>query len=192
MSDLRIKDGGGSGSAALVDTGRLQTDAVIESSFHRLSEEGFGWTLSMPKKTLTTTGGQVLWAAANDLPLHIFGIHVGWNGGSTNHNRMVELEVRFQSTVPTALNTELLARDARAGVTRIPDITAHVWNGSSDGMTGSTEGILMHTFTCGPGYSFISLDGSLLVSTDVSFSINAKPEEVGTLTLSMHGYQEEV
>jgi hypothetical protein len=105
---------------------------------------------------------------------------------------MVELDVYFADAIPTANKTALTARDTRAGETRVPEVTAWGWDGVGDGMTGGGGGVLVHSFMAGPGLTFIPIDGTLLVKTDVSFGINAKGEEAGNLVLSFCGYQEEV
>lgn len=193
MSDLVIKDGTGKGYRAKVtEMNYLAVDAVQETAWHRNSEQDVGYILSAPQQAITATGGRFLWAQSSDLPLHINGFFVGWNGGSTNHNRMMEIQVYFNDTKPSVNTQVLTPRNPISNGGRAINIDSVSWNGTGNGMTTFTAGTLIDNYIVGPGFTFIPIDGSLLVAVNNSVSINLKGEEAGNATFVFSGYQEEV
>ncbi len=192
MTDV-IKDGTGKGYLAKVNSNNeLAVEGIVESSFHRNSEKDMGFVIATPILAVTATGGRALRAVPTDLPAHIAGFTIGWNGGNTNHNRMLEVEVYFGEGAPTANHVALAARSTISGSVRVPAFTTWRWDGVGNGMTGMSAGSLIMSCIVGPGCTFVPIDGMLAITLASAMSINLKGEEAGNATFKFTGYSEEL
>jgi hypothetical protein len=188
-----IKDGTGQGYVAKVDfENRLHVNSVQETAFHHNAEGDEGYFASSLLCPVTVAGGRMFRMLADEYHLHVYAISMSWNGGNTNHNRMVQVDVYKGDPLPSANYVDVTPKNPIFGRPRTPEATMQSWNGVGDGMTVAAGGELQASFLIGPGTTFLPVEGMFMAAKTAAFSVNAKGEEAGNFIFTVMGYIEEL
>ena len=186
-----IEDGKGTGKKASVDeNNRILTQATTESllSYNSsIKENAFG--ISTPMRTITTTGGRILFIKNNSADhFHITDFWFNWNGGSTNFNRPCYGELTFRDTTPTTNITTGGAGNLNRTSVNTTSLTVLYWDETGDGMTGHDAGIAAFYWCFGQSPAYYNVDGSIILGKDDTLSVNLKGEEVGEASINILGF----
>jgi hypothetical protein len=186
-----IEDGKGTGYKAAIDNENfLQTKAVTETllshSSHR-NQSAFG--ISTPMRTLTITGGRILFIKnLSLLNFHITDFWFNWNGGSNNFNRPCYGELIFGDTQPDTNITTGGAGNLNLSSVNTIDLTVLYWDEIGDGMTGHTDGTTAFYWVFCKNPAFYHTDGAIILSTNKTLSINLRGHEVGEGSINILGF----
>lgn len=186
---MQIIDGKGSGRAVEVDVkNRIRTFATIQEHIAAHARSGEAYSIGFPPRTLTLTGGRVIWFKNNnpDYDFLINKIFIFWNGGSTNHNRCVYITAYKDDDEPSANHTEVSAGNLNFGTTQTALATSYYWDEVGDGMTvvsGTPFGFMIMS----QGVNLLDVASAVVVPYGTTLSLNAQPEEVGELSIIISG-----
>lgn len=194
MSDFTIKDGTGQGYRAKVNNNnRLLTTANTQSTISAVSNE-FGQAFSfsaLEKAVVANTEYHLLWIK-NTNPNNNFLINrvvVSYNGGNTNHNRVVTGRFRLGSIPPSANFTSIpggaLNQSKNAN---IPLAEAYVWNGTGSGMTITSSGPIALSGYFRQGFTDIVYDGTFSLGYNNVIDLTMTAEEDGLVSLVVTGW----
>jgi hypothetical protein len=198
MSDMVIKDGTGSGKRVQVNSSnQLVTNAVVSTDYHYNSDAlGRAYSTIINEVTLSNTANDytvMLYKNLDpSLQFHINKIYVSWNGGSTNHNRVVTTRFKLGGIEPTA-NASIftpLNNNTRFANNALAD--AFIWNGVGNGMTIATTGSLVYSAYFPQGMKMVDFEGAFILSFNTTISISMQPEEAGNAGFIMSGYYDEI
>lgn len=127
----------------------------------------------------------------NDRDFYIESIVVNWNGGDTNHDRALRMQIVKNEGEPTGANTTLTPGNTNFGSPRAANATAHKWDGTGTaGMTGGAAGITVATHYNAQGRTEIQLGGAVIVPRGTSVSLEFMPEEAGQGVGAIFGHYE--
>lgn len=191
-----IKDGaGGSQYAKVTSENKLCIRADSSLRDIARSEDGFRFAISSGNATLGAgfDGSVVRFENTDpDRDFYVLSMVGNWNGGNTNHNRALKLEVIKNESEPTGAATSFSPGNTNFGSPREALATAHKWDGTgSVGMTGGTGGITIATHYLTQGRTEIQLGGALIIPSGTSINLGLVPEEAGSATASLFGYYED-
>lgn len=187
----QFKDGTGKGYLAKVnDENQLSVSSVITTGLgHASLEHGNAFSVGTPVLAVTATGGPVLWFK-HESPAHDFVIHrilMGWNGGDTNHDRVIAGSVYYGADEPSANHTPFEASNLNKGSQNSISSSAYFWDGVGDGMTIADLGTLGGSLLIGQGMSVLDMESSIIIPPNLSFAISVDPEEAGNAVLLIMG-----
>jgi len=187
-----IEDGKGSGKKAYVDNeNHLHCTSSIESLLaHRSHYDQTAFGISTPMRTITTTGGRILFIKniSSNKEFYVTDFWFNWNGGSTNFNRPCYGELIFGDTEPTTNTTTSAAGNLNLGSTNTADLTVLYWNETGNGMTGHAAGNTAFYWTFCKNPSFYHTDGSIILGTANTMSMTLRGEEIGEGSINILGY----
>jgi hypothetical protein len=188
-----IKDGTGKGFLAKVDDkNRLFTRAINVPI--RASKAGMGqaFVISLDRVPITATKGLVGWLYNSDDSryLAIPQISISWNGGDTNHNRVLEVDFAGGDGQPTTNTKAVVSRNTKGGDPTALPAVALQWNGVGTGMTGHdvTQHVDISFIAVAQGHTVVETEGAFLVSPKTSISLYARGEELGSSSVSVWSY----
>jgi len=190
-----ILDGTGKGHLAKVTTdNRFLTDAIttLASSERSLTGNlfGLGTGYLTTSGSMAASGGNggsgVLWLRNDSTieDLYVQKLIFGWNGGSTNFNRVIQSFIKYNTSVPTGNNTattdqiENISKTGSAAVAS-GKTTCHKWDGVGDGMTGSTGGFLQIPNQIVKGNTSIPIDGEIILGPGNSMEMQVTDSMTG-------------
>ena len=141
---LIIQDGTGTGYQASVDDqNRLHTRATTRTEAADVNIIcGFTFVSSMAPQTITTAETAVYYIYNND-PLNSFiidKVSFGSNGGSTTFTKTQVIRFYTGATAPSANNTAVNPKSLNTNYTARANVICNIWNGTSTGMTVSSNG----------------------------------------------------
>jgi hypothetical protein len=189
-----IRDGKGKGYlAGVTSNNNLMTEGVADERISNASLNGNAFGIGIPLRTGTTTGGTYLWIKNTDPNriLNIDHLTLFYNGGSTNHDRTCEIQLRFNGGTPSANNTAGTEGNLHRGSGKSALMDWYYWDEVGDGMTVADEVSAMYGIF-GKGMSFIDMKGSLILDFNQTVSFYCKPEEIGEIAIGVLCYYEEV
>ena len=144
--------------------------------------------------TVTTTGGRMLFIknTSSSSKFFITDLWFNWNGGTASHNTCCFGELIFGDTVP---DTNIIIGGAgnlnRTSVNTI-DLTVLYWDDSAgDGMIGHTPGTTAFYWCYSKAPAYYHTDGSIILGTNDTLSVNLKGEETGEGSINILGYASE-
>jgi len=190
-----LEDGKGQGYKAQINSSnQLLTSATTESLLSRrssASQTAFG--ISTPMLTINTTGGRMLFIKnlSSTLDFYITDFWFNWNGGSTNFNRPCYGELAFGDTVPDTNITISGAGNLHLSSAITADLTVLYWNETGNGMTGHTAGNTAFYWTFNNTPAFYHTDGSIILGTQNTLSVNLRGEETGEGSINILGFMKE-
>ena len=193
MPDM-IRDGKGRGYLVMVDNENcLQTKCVSESMVaHRSHYDGSAYGISTPLLTITTTGGRMLWIKNTSTKALFFtDFWFNWNGGNTNYNRPMYGNLVFGDTQP---DTNIIVGGAgilNQNKISSAELTVLYWDGTGDGMTGHSSGNSSFYWCNAQGSMHYHLDGSIILGTNKTISMNLQGEEIGQASINILGFFKE-
>lgn len=198
-----IRDGQGRGYAAGVDdNNRLLTQAQAEEYIAFKSRNKKSAFVFHSPNIFDVTGNEGLLAwgynAEESRSLRVEKFYIGWNGGTTNRNRELLIELYTQTSTPTANNITLDPAFQHTGNMNIssaltPQFLAYFWDNVGDGMVYADKGkqVLKDIF-CGPGFYEVSFRGALIIPPQTSVAIFGNAEEAGRVSFQAHTWFEDV
>ena len=188
-----IEDGTGSGKKASVDAGNLlQTKSVTESLLSHTSHDGQNaYGISTPMRTITTTGGRILFiknTSASNFRISDFWFN--WNGGSTNFNRPCYGELAFGDTEPDTNITTGGAGNLNQTSVNEATLTVLYWDETGDGMTGHTPGQTAFYWAFSKNPAHYHTDGAIILGINNTLSVSLRGEEIGEGSINILGFIE--
>ncbi len=196
MSDLRIKDGAGTGSVAIVKEGRLYANSVCTNTLTYQSDStGYSFIYGIYNKTLPGTDEYTILRIKNVDNSRHFHIHrfiLSWNGGSTNHNRTIAGSMYVGTYAPSANYTSTAPSSSNFGVNLTAPSESQIWDGVGNGMTVATNGVLAFSHYFAIGTTDVITDGSIIVPYGLSIGFTVKGEEVGLFSFLVSGWYEAI
>ena len=190
-----IEDGKGTGKKAKVDAdNKLATTAITRIAITFISESlGDAFRVTSTFLPITATRGCVFWFRNNSATkhFHVSTVRIGWNGGDTNHNRVVKAELRGGVSEPSANNQTAATLGLNSIAPKTPEMTAYEWDSVSTGMTVASEGVLSATAIFSQGLTVVDVEGAIIMGTNGALGIFFQAEETGLATITVEGYFEE-
>ncbi len=119
----------------------------------------------------------------------IVDIYVYYDGGATNFNRPMEVELYFGDAAPSANNTVGGAGNLNVSSSNTADMTVEYWDEVGDGMTMS-GGSLAFSGIVRQGQNSLKTYGAVVLSNTDTMSINLKASEIGEAGINVLGYFE--
>jgi hypothetical protein len=195
MTDLRIKDGTGSGSVVKVENTRLWTQSVMKTTLANTADvSGYSFTWGCYGKTLPGTDEYTILRIKNtdsQRHLHLHRFMLSWNGGDTNHNRCI-VGAFYAGTYPPSANyTSLNPSSTNFSMQLTAPSEAQTWDGVGNGMTVATNGIKAFEHYFPQNITDVPLDGSIIVPFGISVGFTVKGEEVGKFSFLVSGWFED-
>jgi hypothetical protein len=190
MPDM-IRDGKGNGFLAEVDSeNRIQAACTTETALaHRSYYDGSAYGISTPMLTITTTGGRMLWIKNNSsTPFWFTDFWFNWNGGTTNHNRVMYGQLVFADTEPDTNVTVGGAGVLNRSKTSAANMSVLYWDEVGDGLTGHDAGTPAFFWCNGQGSQHYSTDGAIIIGVNKTLSVNLQGEEVGEASINILGF----
>lgn len=193
MSDFAIKDGTGSGYRAQVDLDhriRVRATASADIEFNSTKYGTAFNFLSVENSITSGSEYHVLWLKNTDTnrKLHINTIYVSYNGGNTNHNRVLINRIRFGSSTPSANNTTTTGNNLNLVNSNSALVEAYYWNGVGAGMTISGNGPVILSSYFGNGFNHIDFQGALLLGYNQVLDFTIQAEETGIASIVLTGW----
>lgn len=184
-----IRDGKGRGYLAEVsEEHHLMTDSVIQREESHVADS-FGQTYIVTTNvvTLNSLNRHVLLylKSTNALKkLHHATLEVGYNGGSTNFNRSMNLQILSGFTGPSANHQAdpLINVNFTSGNTA--EAIAYSWDGVGDGMT-ITGGIVVNEAVFPVGHQVFETHGMPIMGLNDYMALAVTAEEIGKVSLSI-------
>lgn len=194
MSDLIIRDGTGSGQRAKVTSdNRLGTRSLTQTDSAAASfERQDAYSLSILDIAPPAVECPVL-RFKNVDPVRLFRLnrlHIGWNGGNTNHNRCVRCRMYVGMYPPTANYTTSAAGNLFISSRNTALMEVQKWDGVGNGMTVAANGVKFIASAVAAGLLIIPVDGTIIMSYNDIIGVTAEPEEVGLMSVVISGWYE--
>lgn len=196
MSELTIKDGSGRGYRAKVDEyNRLLTrTASITQSALVSDRDGLAFTLPAMNYSLGVGAQEyyLLWFKNKDPDrhFHINRYYLTWNGGDTNHNRIVDVRMYVGTGEPSANYVDFTPGNLNLTSPRVALCEAKLWNTVGNGITVPSAGTKAQAAYLGQGAVQFDVDGTFIIGYDQIIAISAIPEEAGKVSLIVSGWYE--
>jgi len=191
MPDM-IKDGTGTGYMAMVDNeNHLHTTSSTEPMIaHRSHYDGTAYGISTPMLTVNATGGRMLWINNTDenKSFWITDFWFNWDGGTTNHNRVMFGQLVFDDTTPDTNITTGGAGILNREKVSAADMTVLYWDEVGNGMTGHVAGTPAFYWCNGQGTQHYETGGCIILGTNKTISVNLRGEEAGEASINILGF----
>lgn len=193
MSDFIIRDGTGKGTRARVNEENqleVQSSTVTANAY---ASAYYGRAVVLPavdNLLNSTVERAVLWWKNTDpnLRFHLNRYYMGWNGGDTNHNRVVTARLYVGTAVPTANHVAFIPPSINLASSFQAMMTAYVWDGVGNGMTVATPGTKVQAGCFAQGMFQLDLDGSMIMGFGSVLCATVQPEEAGKCSLIVSGW----
>lgn len=195
MGEVRIKDSTGKGVFAKVtEDNELLTRAVTSSVPHKAALKGDDAVTGTPILVLNATttpavDSKVIYLRNDsDIP-YVFSFNLNsWNGGDTNHDRVMYVDFFIETGTVLANNTLTPAFSLNQTITKDIPLTIEVWDGVDNGLT-FTNGAPFSSTTLNPkGVTKIASPDTLILGRGKAISAALRGEEVGVGGIVIFGY----
>jgi len=187
MADT-IRDGKGRGFLAEVgENNKLMTDCVMQTEGASIADLGYSFVVSSGIFALNSTNPHLFIYIKNTHRIKLiynWFFYIGWNGGSTNHNRTLSWHWVALPNEPTANYTAISPANLNLTSNNIAEATVYGWDGVGDGMTYSGGNIATGSII-GQGGSYITTEGVPILGLSDSFGIMLAGEEIGDANITM-------
>jgi hypothetical protein len=194
-----IRDGTGKGFLAKITSdNRMTTDAITEGVSSERSRKGklFSIGTGSLNPTAAFSLGPVLWLRndSNAEDLYIQKFVFGWDGGTTNFNRTIFSLIAYNTSEPTGANTpitdqiENISLSGSAAAVSSGVTTAHMWDETGTGMTGSTGGFTQVANRLAQGNTSVNIDGEIILGASNSIEMQVTPQETGLYNVAIVYY----
>jgi hypothetical protein len=186
-----LKDGTGTSNLAKVRNGQLNTLSITEElAIYQSHIHSDYFAANTLYQTLNSTNEHLMMYARNDNPnksMCIVVYLIGWNGGSTNHNRTCRYKWYKNISAPTANNLVLVPVNTNYKSTNLSGVTCNIWDGVGNGMTFTTVPIIVSTILA-IGTTQIWLNGIPILGYGQSLGISVIGEEIGDISITLRFY----
>jgi len=191
----QILDGKGDGYKVQVDKDhRMLTKSIIETEEAFIaSKDARSYLVSTLVHTLNSTNEhKVLYLRNNSqqYDMRIQTVYLSWNGGSTNHDRVMKWSWYVAPNEPTANHEEALVGNLNFRSNNIANITAYKWDGVGDGITWD-NGIIGSEELLGNGHSKIENWGTPIIGFNNAVGLAFTGEEIGDFSATVRFYMKE-
>jgi hypothetical protein len=184
-----IKDGKGRGYLAEVNSNhQLMTDTVTQREESYIADN-FGQTYVVSTKaiTLNSTNRHVLLYLKNTSPtrkLYHATLEIGYNGGSTNYNRSMKLQILAGFTGPTANHETATISNVNFTSANVAEATSYIWDGVGDGMT-IAGGLSINEGVFTASHQVFETHGMPIMGLNDYMALAVEPEEIGIVSVSI-------
>lgn len=187
---MQILDGTGKGYRAKVtNCGKLEVCSVVETNESYLSGNfGRAFSISTLVQTLNSTNEHyVMWMKnqSQNYDMRIWVANFAWNGGSTNHNRVMKWSWYVGSGEPTANHTAAISGNLNLSSNNDSEVTTYKWDGVGDGMTMGSAGIKTTEELFSQGHSIIEARGIPVIGYNDVIAFSITGEEVGDFVITV-------
>lgn len=199
MSDFVIKNGTGDGNRAEVDSEhRLHVAAKTRTASSISTEKGLSFGFAVLDRTITGGHEHGVFRFKNEDPNYdyqVTRIFMAWNGGDTNHNRVIVGRAYKDSVAPTghcldnATYPQIGPGNLNLGSSRTAIGEYHIWNGASGlGMEMTSSGTLIQSVMGAQGTTVLDIDGTIDIPFGSSYFITLEAEETGKFSIIATGW----
>jgi len=171
--------------------GKAQVVAVQRSGLHNWAEEGQAYMFPLEKRTLPGTAEYAVMRWSFTDPInngHLVRMSVGWNGGTTNHNRCLIMRMYVGMSAPSANATAYSPINLYVGNATPALGDFHGWDGVGNGMTVASNGVIGMTEIYSQGLTSVEWDAGMVLPNGVVMGLTVQGEEVGDFSLTAVGY----
>lgn len=184
-----IKDGKGRGYLVEVNENhQMFVNSIIQREEVYISDTfGLTYTITTNVVTLNSTNQHLLLYMKNTSAtkrLYNATLEIGYNGGSTNHNRCVSLQILAGFTGPTANHTPAVFNNVNFASGNVAEALGYVWDGVGDGMTFSGGGVV-NSAVMAKGHQVYDTGGMPIMGLNDYIGIAAVGEEIGTVSVTI-------
>ena len=180
-----IEDGRGTGKkAGVTDDFRLQTATVTQATIGNASLSGNAFSTSVPFRTITTTGGNILYVKNTESAknLIVSKLYVGWDGGSTNNDTALFGTLYTSVSEPSANETASALGNLNLGSGNVASADVYYWDETGDGMTIASA-TPANFVILGRGMSVLDINDSLVIGPGNSVSFHLRAQEQGEASI---------
>lgn len=184
-----IKDGKGRGYLAEVNENHhIKTDAVIQREESHIADIfGETYVISTNVVTLNNTNRHVLLYIKNTnslKKLYHATLELGYNGGSTNYNRSMNILILAGFTGPTANYQAGSFNNVNFTSGNVAEATGYIWDGVGDGMTIADDDII-NAGVFPVGHRVFKTHGMPIMGLNDYMALAVEAEEVGKVSISV-------
>lgn len=193
MSDIIIRDPVTHDGARVDSSGRVKMTAVSTSEAADVSRnDELAYGIQLPEAELTDTANyRLIGYMKNDntsLDFVLNQIHLDWNGGNTNHNRICRMQVYIGTTAPSANNTAVTPGNMNTNSTLAALLTVFGWDGVGTEITVASKGLPVIRYFPAQGINYIDTKNILRLAPGLTMGIACKCEEAGSLSMGYTGF----
>lgn len=187
-----IKDGTGTGYLAKVSNdNKLWVESVATPKITDVAARGESYFLSINDAPLASgTDTKVLYLKNGDPTMYMY-THVlclGWNGGSTNHNRCMTMYSIAGTGVPTSGAQSVVVPNFLVGIGGLANGTFMRWDKTLAGGMVTPGGTAAVGLICAQGMTYHWLNGALVFPPGQERCFSLKAEEDGVASMMAHIY----
>ncbi len=196
MSKVIIEDGTGTGNQVKVTPDReLLTRSVSSSVAAKAGQSGEDAVMGTPIYLLPTiataaTACKMLYIRNDSTIPFVFFLNLnGWNGGDTNHDRIMYADFFLETGTVLGQNILSAAFSLNQTETSTTPLTVQIWDGvTGTGMTFTNGALFSSTSLNDKGTTVIPGGDTLVLGKGDAVSIALRGGEVGKGTFSTFGY----
>lgn len=186
-----IKDGTGASFNTKVDSNnRLQALSIDVPLVAQKAIDGDTYVITTAFLPVTTTEGLVQWFTNNetDKILVIETVQIFFNGGDTNHNRMVKWRSYPLTTEPTTNTVTSPFANFNSTSAKTFNGIHKYWDGVGTGMTGHVLGPQTSAILIGQSGAIFAARGVQLIGPGLSIGATMEAEETGVASIFVVAY----
>jgi len=174
------------------DSRHLVTRSIVETKESFACTLGNSFVVSSKVLTLTNTNPHLFLYFKNTSATKVMRIWVvwfGWNGGSTNKDKVLKWGWVIAPNEPTANHTVAVPGNLNFTSSNPAEALIYKWDGVGDGMT-YTGGVIPTEGLYTRGYNPLVAHGIPIIGQNQSFGMLFAGEEVGDVVVTMRFYYE--
>lgn len=190
-----IKDGCGSGYLTRVTSdNRLTTYAVIAPYIEfASSKHQDAYNLNLIRAPVSASTQTIVMQIRNTDPqrlLHIWNNVISYNGGDTNHNRVLDFNISTGVSFPPTSGYVLgFVAPLWINLPKTPPITGYLWDKTTPGgMQFVSPGSIAFSTLITQGSYYHPLDGCVVIPPGDTLTYSMNAEETGVASLSVKMY----
>jgi len=189
----KLQDNTGDGYGLKIDSKHrafVKSVSQLEMAAKSFSDES-GYQMFIDPLTLPDVNTHNLLWFKNTSQTDYFAINkywLGYNGGSTNHNRVCIFRQFIGATTPSANQILSGAGNLLTSSGATAELLIYQSDGSAGGMTHSSTGVQAGAVTISQGTKDFDVRGSTILGPGAVILIQVQAEEVGTVSATIEGY----
>ena len=193
MTDLCIYSPVNGKRALVSNNNQLHTLSETRIALHSYADRRAAYIFSMPPRTLPGTSEyMMMWFAPTDTArhAHVERVIYSWNGGSTNHNRVMTVRLYIGTPAPSANAVAFSPGNMWIGDLTPAEGSYYQWNTVGNGMTVASNGVFATGSMYSQGQTPYVFDGGMVIPNGVSVGLTVQGEEEGDFAISVIGFFE--
>lgn len=174
------------------DSRRLVTRSIVETEESYACKLGYSFIVSTKVLALNSTNPHLyLWFKNTSATkvMRIWTVWFGWNGGSTNKDRVLKWGWVIAPGEPTANHTVVVPGNMNFTSPTPAEALVYKWDGVGEGMT-YTGGVIPSEALYTRGYNSLETQGVPIVGQNSSFGAIFTGEEIGDVVVTMRFFYE--